>query len=163
MSLKVVASRSAARSRKRQTETLKQNVNNTLYLRARGSMGHVNMVGNEDILPQDTLAKVKGVEHVAKVEPYMLAMMPTEGALQHESAFAFPRLPGHHAACGKLRVDHPPFELLLCEGEGRLGRNERGEGYRHPAVFARRAVDPALSDDEKFSEFFHCTTLNPWS
>lgn len=62
----------------RQTETLKQNVNNTLQLRARGSMGHVNMVGNEDILPQDALAKVKGVEHVAKAEPYLLAMTPTE-------------------------------------------------------------------------------------
>lgn len=63
----------------RQTETLKQNVNNTLQLRARGAMGHVNMVGNEDILPQDALAKVKGVAHVAKVEPYLLAMTPTEG------------------------------------------------------------------------------------
>jgi ABC-type antimicrobial peptide transport system permease subunit len=37
------------------------------------------MVGNEDILPQDALAKVKGVEHVARVEPYLLAMTPTEG------------------------------------------------------------------------------------
>lgn len=63
----------------RQTETLKQNVNNTLQLRARGSMGHVNMVGNEDILPQAALDKVKGVEHVAKVEPYLLAMTPTGG------------------------------------------------------------------------------------
>jgi ABC-type lipoprotein release transport system permease subunit len=63
----------------RQTETLKQNVNNTLQLRARGSMGHVNMTGNEDILPQDALAKVKGAEHVAKVESYLLAMTPTEG------------------------------------------------------------------------------------
>ena len=63
----------------RQTEILKQNVNNTLQLRARGSMGHVNMMGNEDILPQDTLAKVKGIEHVANVEPYLLAMTPTEG------------------------------------------------------------------------------------
>ena len=63
----------------RQTETLKQNVNNTLQLRARGSMGHVNMVGNEDILPQDALGKVKSVRHVAKVESYLLAMTPTEG------------------------------------------------------------------------------------
>lgn len=63
----------------RQTEVLKQNVNNTLQLRARGSMGHVNMVGNEDILPQDALAKVKAIEHVARVEPYVLAMTPTEG------------------------------------------------------------------------------------
>ena len=63
----------------RQTETLKQNVNNTLQLRARGSMGHVNMVGNEDILPQDALARITRVEHVARVEPYLLAMTPTEG------------------------------------------------------------------------------------
>ncbi|MGY2488206.1 ABC transporter permease [Cupriavidus sp. CP313] len=61
-----------------QTEILKQNVNNTLQLRARGAMGHVNMVGNEDILPQDALERVRQVEHVAKVEPYLLAMMPTE-------------------------------------------------------------------------------------
>lgn len=63
----------------RQTETLQQTVNNTLQLRARGSMGHVNMMGNEDILPQDALDKVKGIEHVARVEPYLLAMTPTEG------------------------------------------------------------------------------------
>ncbi len=63
----------------RQTETLKQNVNNTLQMRARGSMGHVNMVGNQAILQQDVLAKVKSVEHVARVEPYLLAMTPTEG------------------------------------------------------------------------------------
>jgi len=63
----------------RQTEVLKQNVNNTLQLRARGSMGHVNMVGNEDILPQDALAKARAIPHVAKAEPYLLAMTPTEG------------------------------------------------------------------------------------
>jgi ABC-type antimicrobial peptide transport system permease subunit len=63
----------------RQTDVLKESVNNTLQLRARGSMGHVNMVGNEDILPQDALAKVKGMDHVAKAEPYLLAMTPTEG------------------------------------------------------------------------------------
>jgi len=63
----------------RQTDILQQNVNNTLQLRARGSMGHVNMVGNEDILPQEAVEKAKGLEHVAKVEPYLLAMTPTEG------------------------------------------------------------------------------------
>lgn len=63
----------------RQTQTLKQDVNNTLQLRARGSMGHVNMMGNEDILPQDALAKLQAIEHVARVEPYLLAMTPTEG------------------------------------------------------------------------------------
>ncbi|MGQ0545607.1 MAG: ABC transporter permease, partial [Betaproteobacteria bacterium] len=62
----------------RQAEILKQNVNNTLQLRARGSMGHVNMVGNDALLPQDALGKVQGAAHVARVEPYLLAMTPTE-------------------------------------------------------------------------------------
>ena len=63
----------------RYTEVLLANVNNTVQLRARGSMGHVNMVGNEAILPQNALGQVRRVEHVARVEPYLLAMTPTEG------------------------------------------------------------------------------------
>ena len=62
----------------RQTELLKRTVDNTLQLRARGSMGHVNMVGSSDVLPGDVLSQVKSIEHVARVEPYLLAMMPTE-------------------------------------------------------------------------------------
>ncbi len=62
----------------RQTELLKRTVDNTLQLRARGSMGHVNMVGSADVLPGDVLSTVASVEHVARVEPYLLAMMPTE-------------------------------------------------------------------------------------
>lgn len=62
-----------------QTQILKQNVDNTLQLRARGSMGHVNMVGNEDLLPKGTIERVRSIEHVAKIEPYLLAMTPTEG------------------------------------------------------------------------------------
>ncbi len=63
----------------RQTELLKRTVDNTLQLRARGSMGHVNMVGSSDVLPGDVLSTVRSVEHVRRVEPYLLAMMPTEG------------------------------------------------------------------------------------
>jgi ABC-type antimicrobial peptide transport system permease subunit len=62
-----------------QMQILRKNVDNTLQLRARGSMGHVNMVGNEDLLPKDALERVRQVQHVAKVEPYLLAMAPTEG------------------------------------------------------------------------------------
>lgn len=62
----------------RQTELLRRTVDNTLQLRAQGSMGHVNMVGSSDVLPGRALDKVKAVEHVAKVEPYLLAMSPTE-------------------------------------------------------------------------------------
>jgi ABC-type antimicrobial peptide transport system permease subunit len=63
----------------RQTELLKRTVDNTLQVRARGSMGHVNMVGSSDVLPADILGKVQAVEHVRRVEPYLLAMTPTEG------------------------------------------------------------------------------------
>lgn len=59
-----------------QTEVLKRDVNTSLQLRARGSMGHVNMVGQDRILPQNTLEKVKQIEHVVHVEPYLLAMAP---------------------------------------------------------------------------------------
>jgi ABC-type lipoprotein release transport system permease subunit len=60
----------------RQTSVLTENVNTVLQLRARGSMGHVNMVEQDQLLPQDTLAKVQGIEHVESVEPYLLAMAP---------------------------------------------------------------------------------------
>ncbi len=63
----------------RHTELLKRSVDTALQLRARGSMGHVNMVGSSDVLPARVLDQVKAVQHVAKVEPYLLAMAPTEG------------------------------------------------------------------------------------
>ncbi len=60
----------------RQTAVLAENVNTILQLRARGSMGHVNMVGQDRILPQDVLDKVQRIERVEHVEPYLLAMAP---------------------------------------------------------------------------------------
>lgn len=63
----------------RHTEALKRTVDTALQLRARGSMGHVNMVGSDTLLPGSVLEQVRGVQHVAKVEPYLLAMTPTEG------------------------------------------------------------------------------------
>ena len=63
----------------RQTELLKRTVDNTLQLRARGSMGHVNMVGSSAVLPADVVDNIKSIEHVRRVEPYLLAMTPTEG------------------------------------------------------------------------------------
>ena len=61
------------------TEILKRGVDTNLQLRAKGSMGHVNMVGSYRLLPHDALDKIRGIEHVAKVEPYLLGMSPTEG------------------------------------------------------------------------------------
>ena len=49
----------------RQTAVLTENVNTILQLRARGAMGHVNMVGQDRILPQVALEKVHGIEHMA--------------------------------------------------------------------------------------------------
>lgn len=60
----------------RQTAVLAENVNTVLQLRARGSMGHVNMVSQDRILPQDAMETVRGIEHVEHVEPYLLAMAP---------------------------------------------------------------------------------------
>jgi len=62
-----------------QLDQLQRNVNNTLQVRASGSMGHVNMVGSDALLPPDALAKVRALEHVANVEPYLLAMDPMDG------------------------------------------------------------------------------------
>ena len=46
----------------RHTEALKRTVDTALQLRARGSMGHVNMLGSSAILPQAVLEKVRQVE-----------------------------------------------------------------------------------------------------
>ena len=60
----------------RQTSVLNENVNTVLQLRGRGSMGHVNMVGQDRLLPQSVLDDVRRIEHVEQVEPYLLAMAP---------------------------------------------------------------------------------------
>ncbi|MBI4273982.1 MAG: FtsX-like permease family protein [Rhizobiales bacterium] len=60
----------------RQTAVLTRDVNTLLQLRARGSMGHVNMVGQDRILPEDVLDKVRGIGNIVDVEPYLLAMAP---------------------------------------------------------------------------------------
>lgn len=39
-------------------------------------MGHVNMTNQDRILPPEVMDKVRAIEHVAHVEPYLLAMAP---------------------------------------------------------------------------------------
>jgi ABC-type antimicrobial peptide transport system permease subunit len=72
----LLAMQSIADAVGRQTTTLMQDVNTVLQLRARGSMGHVNMIAQDRILPDSVLDKVGGIEHVVHAEPYLLAMAP---------------------------------------------------------------------------------------
>lgn len=99
----------------RQTDLLKRTVDNTLQLRARGSMGHVNMVGSSDVLPGSVLDKVKAVEHVVRVELYLLAMSPTEG---------------HNFA---MHVGVNPGDTLRLESHGEAG---------NPRMIAGRSLTP---------------------
>lgn len=99
----------------RHTALLRQTVDNTLQLRARGSMGHVNMVGSDAILPQSVLAKVREVQRVAGVEAYLLAMSPTEG---------------HNFA---MHVGLVPGDTMRLESHGEAG---------NPTIIAGRALTP---------------------
>ena len=72
----LLAMQSIGEAVQRQTSVLTRDVNTVLQLRARGSMGHVNMVGQDRILPAETLERVRQIEHVVQVEPYLLAMAP---------------------------------------------------------------------------------------
>lgn len=59
------------------TQTLTENVYNKLQIRAKGAMGHVNMKYDQDkLLPASVLEEVKKVDHITKVESYVLAMSP---------------------------------------------------------------------------------------
>lgn len=72
----LLVTRSIGDAVEQQTAVLKRDVNTLLQLRARGSMGHINMIAQDRILPADVLEKARGVEHVVAVEPYLLAMAP---------------------------------------------------------------------------------------
>ncbi len=72
----LLAMQSIGQAVQKQTDVLTREVNTVVQLRARGSMGHVNMTDQDRLLPQDVLEKVRAIEHVVQVEPYLLAMAP---------------------------------------------------------------------------------------
>lgn len=72
----LLVTRSIGDAVQQQTAVLRRDVNTLLQLRARGSMGHINMEGSSRILPQEVLQEVQGIEHVVEAEPYLLAMSP---------------------------------------------------------------------------------------
>lgn len=71
----LLAMQSIGQAVQQQTDVLTREVNTVVQLRARGSMGHVNMIEQDRILPQEVL-KVRAIEHVVQTEPYLLAMAP---------------------------------------------------------------------------------------
>jgi ABC-type lipoprotein release transport system permease subunit len=89
------------------TESLQRSVDATVQVRAAGSMGHVNMVGQSDLLPRDALDKVKAIGGVERIETYLLAMTPTEG---HNFAMVIGYNPGEtkrlesHGEAGTGRI-----------------------------------------------------------
>lgn len=72
----LLAMQSIGQAVQRHTDDLLREVNTVVQLRARGSMGHVNMIGQDRILPPEVTAKVRAIDHVVQVEPYLLAMAP---------------------------------------------------------------------------------------
>lgn len=72
----LLVTRSIGDAVERQTAVLRRDVNTLLQLRGRGSMGHINMIGQDRLLPGDVLEKVRGIDHVLDTEPYLLAMSP---------------------------------------------------------------------------------------
>ena len=127
----------------RQTALLKWTVDNTLQLRARGSMGHVNMVGSSDVLPADLVGKVQAVEHVRRVEPYLLAMTPTEG---HNFAMVVGLNPGDtmrlesHGEAGSPRIT--AGRALTPEDRGKeVG--VIGQGFAHSLGITPDTLDRA--------------------
>src|SRR6266851_1996670 len=73
----LLAMQSIGQAVDQQTAEMNKNVNTVLQLRARGSMGHVNMTNQDRLLPDKVVEKVRAIEHVTQVEPYLLAMSPT--------------------------------------------------------------------------------------
>jgi ABC-type lipoprotein release transport system permease subunit len=134
-------------------EEMKRHVNNAVQVRGRGSMGHVNMVGSDRLLPPDALEQVRGILHVVKVEPYLLAMSPTEG---HNFAMHVGVNPGDakrlesHGEAGNPRIiagrDFTP------EDQGQdvalIGRGYAEWAGITPETFAHRrlTVDPTRSN-----------------
>jgi len=148
-------------------ERLLHGVNDTLQLRAAGSMGHVNMVAQSDILPQRIFERVRQLQHVAKVERYLLAMTPTEG---HNFAMIVGVEPGDsrrlesHGEAGSPRIiagrdladsDRGKRVAVIGQGFARWARIDAGNlagaeltldlKRTHPVIFALDRPTATLS------------------
>lgn len=53
--------------------------NTIIRVRPQGSYGHINMAWNQNkLLPEGTVEKIEGIDHIAKIESYLAAMEPIE-------------------------------------------------------------------------------------
>jgi ABC-type lipoprotein release transport system permease subunit len=140
----------------RHTEALKRSVDTALQLRARGSMGHVNMMGSDALLPGAVLEHVHQVRHVARIEPYLLAMTPTEG---HNFAMIVGVNPGDtkrlesHGEAGNPTIiagrdlrpeDHGQAVGVIGQGYARLAGITAGTLERATLALDLRRTHPAI-------------------
>ncbi len=152
----VLASNGFSAGIKESTETLKESVNNKLQMRAKGALGHVNMLSGQDkLLPASVLEEVKKVDHITKVESYLLAMSP----LKNASHFAVivgitpgdtKRLETHGETGGPRIIAgrdlRPEDENKDVGGIGKLYAKEFGitpENFKPTKI----ALDPSLSTE----------------
>jgi len=111
------------------------------------------MVGSDRLLPRDAFAKVQGIPHVVKVEPYLLAMSPTDG---HNFAMHVGVNPGDakrlesHGEAGNPRIiagrDFTPEDQ--GQGVALIGRGYAQWAGITPESFAhqRITIDPTRSN-----------------
>ena len=134
-----------------------KNVSAFLQLRAAGSMGHVNMVGNDKLIPADAYDKVKAAEHVTKIERYLLSMRPkTQG--HHNFAMHIGLEPGSmmrlesHGEVGNPRIiagrDLTREELAQGADVAIIGKGyAEWLGITQDTLPAKIAIDPSLSSN----------------
>jgi hypothetical protein len=60
-----------------QIRRIQENVGTLIQIRPRGSLGHINQAGGLNrLLPGDVTEKIKGIDHITKVETYLIALEP---------------------------------------------------------------------------------------
>jgi ABC-type antimicrobial peptide transport system permease subunit len=60
-----------------QIKRIQENVGTLIQIRPRGSLGHINQAGGLNrLLPVDVTEKIKGIDHITKVETYLIALEP---------------------------------------------------------------------------------------
>lgn len=60
-----------------QVSRIQENVGTLIQIRPRGSLGHINQAGGLNrLMPGDTIERIKGIDHITKVEKYLIALEP---------------------------------------------------------------------------------------